>query len=469
MLRVITERQGDNCRLDLHGTLGGEWVGVLDEHWRSVMNASPPAKVTLVLSNVDFIDADGEALLQRMAEHGVEFVSAGCMNRYVIDHIEAGRATRPGRTKMKRAVRLIAAIALAAASLLTLSIGSRVDGAQPMLPSGLASFLAAEAQATPAERDALLAGNPLVKLLDADAATEIAVLGAIWVNARPEAYVEQVKHIEQFERGGAFHVTKRISDPPIADDFAGLTISDQDFEDLKDCTLGNCSLKLDADGLKTLRAEVDWRKPTAKADATALFRRLALQYVAGYKAGGNARLGVHRDKERPTFVGNEFRSMIDRLPRLNAALPDLTRYLLEYPNATLAHASDFLYWQETQFGLKPTVRINHLVIQQRPEQTVVASKMLYASHYFWTALELRVLLPDAARGPGFWFVTVNRSRSDGLSGFTGRVIRSRVRSEIEDGTRAALMATKTKLESKARDFISSSPVAPAPAVTPRTR
>jgi hypothetical protein len=45
-------------------------------------------------------------------------------------------------------------------------------------------------------------------------------------------------------------------------------------------------------------------------------------------------------------------------------------------------------------------------------------------------------------------MTVNRSRSDGLSGFTGRVIRSRVRGEVVDGTRAALIATKTKLESK---------------------
>jgi len=40
----------------------------------------------------------------------------------------------------------------------------------------------------------------------------------------------------------------------------------------------------------------------------------------------------------------------------------------------------------------------------RPGRTVVASKMLYASHYFWTALELRVLLADPARGAGFWFV-----------------------------------------------------------------
>lgn len=72
--------------------------------------------------------------------------------------------------------------------------------------------------------------------------------------------------------------------------------------------------------------------------------------------------------------------------------------------------------------------------------------MLYASHYFWTALELRVLLPDPARNPGFWFITVNRSRSDGLSGFLGRIVRGRVRNEVQSGTLAALTATKTKLE-----------------------
>jgi hypothetical protein len=349
---------------------------------------------------------------------------------------------------MKCPARFITATALAAVSLVPLSVALRAAGAQPSLPPVLASFLAEEAHATPSEREALLAGSPLVKLLDADPAKEIAVLGTVWVNAPPRLYVEQVKNIEQFERGGAFRITKRISDPPRLEDFAALTISDQDFQDLKDCKIGDCVLKLDADGVQTLRAEVDSGKPTAKADSTALFRRLALRYVNGYREGGNASLGVHRDKDRPTFVGNEFRSLIERMPRLGVAMPDLTRFLLDYPNAILANSTDFLYWQETQFGLRPTIRISHLVIQERSNQTVVASKMLYASHYFWTALELRVLLPDPARGPGFWLVTINRSRSDGLSGFTGRVIRGRVRSEVEDGTRAALTATKTKLESK---------------------
>ena len=88
MLRVITERQEDRYRLDLHGLLGGEWVPLLEQHWRSLIRALPSAKVTLVLSNVNFIDPDGERLLQRMADEGVEFAVAGCMNRYVIDNLK---------------------------------------------------------------------------------------------------------------------------------------------------------------------------------------------------------------------------------------------------------------------------------------------------------------------------------------------------------------------------------------------
>jgi hypothetical protein len=77
--------------------------------------------------------------------------------------------------------------------------------------------------------------------------------------------------------------------------------------------------------------------------------------------------------------------------------------------------------------------------------------MLYASHYFWSAIQLRVLIPDPARGAGFWFITINRSRSDGLAGFTGFFVRPRVRGEVEDGALAALRATKARLEAPDAD------------------
>ena len=141
--------------------------------------------------------------------------------------------------------------------------------------------------------------------------------------------------------------------------------------------------------------------------------------------------------------------MVNRMPPLTNYLTDLKAYLLDYPKATLPNADSFLYWQDAKFGLKPTIRINHLTIADEQTYTAIVSKMLYASHYFWTAIELRVLIPDPARGEGFWFVNVNQSRSDGLNGFKGSVIRGKVRGETEKGMQSALRMTKTRMERSA--------------------
>jgi hypothetical protein len=299
---------------------------------------------------------------------------------------------------------------------------------------------------TPAERQRLLAGQPIVKLFEGDPELEVAVFGAVWVQAPIRRYVEAVQEIENFERGKNFRVTKRISAVPRIEDFAAMHLPPEDLEDLRRCRVGDCEIKLSAQALGRIQTEIDWRAPDHRAAAESMMRQLALDYVKGYLEGGDERLAIYRDGARPTFVAQEFRSMVDRMPTLTTYMPNLRRYLLEYPRVQLAGATSFLYWQEVQFGLKPTIRISHLTVRESSEDAVVASKMLYASHYFWTALELRALIPDPPRGPGFWLFTLSRSRSDGLSGFLGRMVRSRVRNGARDGAMAALTATKARLE-----------------------
>ena len=314
------------------------------------------------------------------------------------------------------------------------------------LPEPLDSYLMKVAKLTPDQRTALLAGQPATKMLDADPSHEVAVLGAIWVAAPAARYLAAVKDIEQFEKGGSFLVTKKISSPPRAEDFAALRLPPDDIADLKTCKVGSCKLKLGEGALVRLKKDVDWSKPTANTDVDRVARQLMLEYVNAYLNGGNAELATYRDSDRPRFIGDEFASMIERMPELTQYLPDLKRYLLGFPKVTLPNSESFIYWQEAKFGLKPTIRINHLTVLEQPTHAAVVSKMLYASHYFWTAIELRVLVPDPARGEGFWFASVNRSRSDGLSGFTGSLIRGKVRGEAEKGMLAVLKSTKAQLE-----------------------
>jgi hypothetical protein len=90
MLRIMTEQRGNSFLLDLHGTVTDEGVAILERHWRRIVDKVPSAVVSVGLSNVVFIDRRGERLLRRMAQSGVEFSAAGCMNRYVIERIEGG-------------------------------------------------------------------------------------------------------------------------------------------------------------------------------------------------------------------------------------------------------------------------------------------------------------------------------------------------------------------------------------------
>ncbi len=334
---------------------------------------------------------------------------------------------------------------LATLALAMTTIGSSREGTSG-LPPRLERYLTSVVKATAADRQRLLKGAPITRLFDADASNEVAVFGAIWIDAPVRRYVEAVQDIENFERGGGFKVTKRISTPPTLEDFADLHLPKEDVADLRTCRVGKCEVKLGERALQRFREEVDWKAGDAHLAADAVMRQVALEYVTGYLEGGNGQLAVYRDKSRPTFVAEEFRGMVDRMPELTSYMPNLRRYLLEFPKVTIPDSVSLLYWQETEFGLKPTIRISHLTIRESPDDTVVASKMLYASHYFWTGLELRVLLPDPSRGPGFWIVTVSRSRSDGLSGFKGSFVRRRVRDEARDGALAALVGTKKRLE-----------------------
>lgn len=318
---------------------------------------------------------------------------------------------------------------------------------QTTFPARIEHYLASVVEPSPAERKRLLAGAAITKLLGTDVASEVAVFGAVWINASPQRYVAVLNDIENFERGGVFGVTRKIRTPPTLEDFADLQLSDDDVVQLRACRTGACKLKMTGELIDRIRANVRWDSPTVKSDVEHRFRRWALEYVTGYREGGNSRLAVYRDHPRPIFVATELQSIIERIPPLRIDhLQTLGRYLLDYPNVTLPNSTDFLYWQDVQFGLKPTIRINHLTIHENAIDTVVASKMLYASHYFWAAFELRMLAQDPTRGPGFWFITITRSRSDGLNGLIGRLVRGRVQNDALRASLAALTGTKKKLE-----------------------
>lgn len=120
------------------------------------------------------------------------------------------------RATMTRLSHLVAAVAaLAGVSLLE---GAQIGGSR--LPQRLESYLSNVVRPTATERRQLMSGDAITRLLDFDASREVAVFGAVWIDAPISRYVEMLEDIENFERGGGFRVTKRISTPPRLDDFS---------------------------------------------------------------------------------------------------------------------------------------------------------------------------------------------------------------------------------------------------------
>src|SRR5262245_36320721 len=109
-----------------------------------------------------------------------------------------------------------------AAALVMLSLvagGPFAATTEPDLPKKLAA-LSNLLQLTPAEVQALNAGQPVSKILPSGSDEEVAVLGVVWINAPVSKYIRAVQDIQQLERGKGFQATRRISDPARLQDFA---------------------------------------------------------------------------------------------------------------------------------------------------------------------------------------------------------------------------------------------------------
>jgi len=74
--------------------------------------------------------------------------------------------------------------------------------------------------------------------------------------------------------------------------------------------------------------------------------------------------------------------------------------------------------------------------------------MLWASHYFRTALEFRLLVPVKTSDgkPALYCVVLQRSYVDGLTGLKGRLIRGPIMSRTVSSMQGYLSSIKKKLE-----------------------
>jgi len=132
-------------------------------------------------------------------------------------------------------------------------------------------------------------------------------------------------------------------------------------------------------------------------------------------------------------------------------LPDFYRYLLDYPRVRPANVEDTFYWSKVKFGLKPTLRVVHVVIWRNTaaEQVAyaIAEKQLYASHYFETALDLAFCVRGTdPKQSGFYLIMTLSSEQAGLTGLKGSIIRKAASGRSVSSLNQALTTIRNTLE-----------------------
>jgi hypothetical protein len=137
---------------------------------------------------------------------------------------------------------------------------------------------------------------------------------------------------------------------------------------------------------------------------------MLVKLLEAYRQGGNEALGEYRDKKHPARIADEFETMLRRASVLPDVVPQLRRYLLDYPNAPLPDADSYFY----------------------------------ATHYFYTALDVSACITDGHSG--FYLLTLKGSQQEGLTGVKAAVLRKVVVGKTRDSLERALGAIKRMVE-----------------------
>jgi hypothetical protein len=297
------------------------------------------------------------------------------------------------------------------------------------------------------------AGQIIVKLPKTSETREVAAFAITRLDVPGDFFIDRVRDIVEFKTGENVLQIGKSSDPPRIEDLAGLTLDQSDIEALRRCRVKSCGLKMSATFIKRLQA-IDWSRPDHGKQVTVFVRAMLLEHVQTYLKSGNIGLGTYEDKSHPLGIASEVSALLKPASYMYGYLPEFQRYLEGYPLSrpgSSARYEDFLYWSKDDFGLKPVISVTHVIIY-RPSadggsDAIIASKGIYASHYFEASLGLTAFIRSHTSEPSrSYLIYVNRSRTDALRGLFAGFKRTLIGGRLRAGAEKNMEMIKQKLE-----------------------
>jgi hypothetical protein len=310
-------------------------------------------------------------------------------------------------------------------------------------------FLRSVGGFTPEEIAALERGEPLARVLATDR-RQVAVVGGIRVHAPRERLLSRYRDVKSLERSKIVQAVGVFSQPPRPDDLRELPFEDYDLGSVRECKLGDCTVRLPAATMSRFQQEVDWSNRAWRQQSAAIWRDVLAGVAGSYLTGGDRLLLEFNNKEEPLRVADELGTLYEDSRDIERITPVFFRYVREFPRAPLGGTENIFYWSKEEFGLRPIVSITHLAIYDPPARPLrgasafVATKQIYAMHYFDAALGFTIVASDD--NGGFYMVTINRARTRSLTSRFRGLVRSRVQARSRDALEKILRATKQNLE-----------------------
>src|SRR5206468_10012047 len=144
---------------------------------------------------------------------------------------------------------------------------------------------------------------------------------------------------------------------------------------------------------------------------------------------------------------DECKIIFDSSAYFDRLSPEFMNYLRRFPAVRLEGTENILYWSKDDIN-RPVTRVTHLALYpSRPgahRPGFIATKQIYAAHYFDAGLGLTCAFEDGTGG--FYLVSMNRVRTRSLTSFTRGVVRSIVQRRSREAMEGILRSTKAALE-----------------------
>lgn len=293
---------------------------------------------------------------------------------------------------------------------------------------------------------ALDQGETVVKLTPVSDKREIALCGLVSLRTDADHFLQSYLGGMARKNNEAIIETGRFGKAPAVADLQQLTVDPADIEDLKQCAVGDCQIKLSAKMIERFRNEVNWQAADYPTQAALLLKTMLAEYVRDYLAHGPAALIAYHDKRDEIRLADEQQALHSASGYLNDLLRDSA--------SGMRLVEDAIVWSKIKLGLKPVLVIEHIKVYQvsndsrdHGPQVLVAAEQIYANHYFNSSRALTAFVAVPGANSPAYLVYENRSRADGLQGGVfGKLKRGIIENKAVDGLKSILEHTKLNLE-----------------------